>query len=347
MADDQGSAGARATVACFGEMLLRLSSPDNELLLQSGRLLAHFGGAEANVAVSLAHFGHSARVLTTLPDNPIGDAAAGELRRHGVDARFVTRRPGRMGIYFLTPGAVRRPSEVLYDRAGSAFAESGPETYDFETALAGCDWLHLSGITPAVSAQASAAALAAVRTAHRLGVKVAFDGNYRAKLWAAWGGDARPVLKEILAHADLLFGDDRDVALILEQNFTETDSVARRLAAAEVAFKAFPKLQRMVCTLRTEHALCRQGLGGFMATRQGSHLAPELMLEGVVDRIGTGDAFAAGVLHGLTTGLDADGALRFGLAAGAYKHSVPGDFNFARLTDIEAALSEAGLHVRR
>lgn len=351
MSQDQGSAVRSAKVACqvacLGEVLLRLSAPDNEVLLQTGRLLAHFGGAEANVAVSLASFGHEARVLTTLPDNSIGDAAAGELRRHGVDTRFASRRPGRMGIYFLTPGAVLRPSEVLYDRSGSAFAETGPEGYDFEAALSGCDWLHLSGITPAVSAKAAAVALEAVRTASRLGVKVAFDGNYRAKLWAAWGGEARPVLKELLSHAELLFGDDRDVALILEQSFDHADPVARRTAAAEVAFKAFPRLQRMVCTLRTEHSVCRQGLGGFMATRTGVHQAPELLLEGVVDRIGTGDAFAAGVLHGLHTGLDPEHALRFGLAAGAFKHSVPGDFNFARLADVEAALSEAGLHVRR
>ncbi|MGC1301537.1 MAG: PfkB family carbohydrate kinase, partial [Caulobacteraceae bacterium] len=150
MAEDRASADGSVTVACFGELLLRLSAPDSEMLLQSGRLLAHFGGAEANVAVSLAHFGHRARSLTTLPDNPIGDAAAGELRRHGVETGFVRRAPGRMGIYFLTPGAVLRPSEVLYDRAGSAFAETGAEGYDFEAALAACDWLHLSGITPAV-----------------------------------------------------------------------------------------------------------------------------------------------------------------------------------------------------
>ncbi|WP_158917244.1 sugar kinase [Caulobacter sp. S45] len=347
MAEYQGSARVSATVACFGELMLRLAAPDSELLLQSGRLLAQFGGAEANVGVSLAHFGHRVRAITVLPDNPIGEAALGELRRHGVDTSFLKRRPGRMGIYFLTPGAVLRPSEVLYDRAGSAFAETGADEYDFETALAGCDWLHLSGITPAVSPQAAAAALAAVRMASRLGVKVSFDGNYRAKLWAAWGGDARPVLKELVSHADLLFGDDRDVALILERSFDDPDPTARRTAAAQVAFDAFPRLQQIACTLRTEHAVCRQALSGFMATRQGVHRAPELTLEGVVDRIGTGDAFAAGVLHGLTTGMEAERALRFGLAAAAFKHSTPGDFSPARLEDIEAGLSETGLHVRR
>jgi 2-dehydro-3-deoxygluconokinase len=337
----------RGRIACFGEMLLRLSAPDGELLLQSGRLLAHFGGAEANVAVSLARLGHHARSLTVLPDNPIGEAAAGELRRHGVDLEFVARRPGRMGLYFLTPGEVLRPSEVLYDRVGSAFAEMGPEGYDFVAALAGCDWLHLSGITPAVSEKAAAAALAAVREAARLGVKVSFDGNYRAKLWAAWGGEARPVLRELVAHAEILFGDDRDIALVLGRSFDHLDPIARRTAAAEAAFETFPKLKRVVCTVRHEPAVRRQRLSGFLAARQGVCTTPEIDLEAVVDRIGAGDAFAAGVLHGVIQGMADERALRCGLAAAAFKHSIRGDFNPARAEDIEAALADRDLSVRR
>jgi 2-dehydro-3-deoxygluconokinase len=348
MTEEPGMAPqARGRIACFGEMLLRLSAPDGELLLQSGRLLAHFGGAEANVAVSLARLGHHARSLTVLPDNPIGEAAAGEMRRHGVDLEFVARRPGRMGLYLLTPGEVRRPSEVLYDRAGSAFAETGPEDYDFAAALAGCDWLHLCGITPAVSEKAAAAALAAVRAAGRLGVKVSFDGNYRAKLWAAWGGDAKPVLRELMEHAAILFGDDRDIALVLDRRFDHEDPVARRTAAAEAAFEAFPKLRRVASTVRQEPAVRRQRLSGFLASRQGVCTTPEIDLEDVVDRIGGGDAFAAGVLHGVIGGMTDERALRFGLAAAAFKHSVRGDFNLASAGDIEAALADSGLSVRR
>lgn len=348
MTEERGTAPkVRGRIACFGEALLRLSAPDGELLLQSGRMLAHFGGAEANVAVSLARLGHHARSLTVLPDNPIGEAAAGELRRHGVDLAFALRRPGRMGLYFLTPGEVLRPSEVLYDRAGSAFAETGPEAYDFAAALAGCDWLHLSGITPAVSEKAAAAALAAVRAAAALGVKVSFDGNYRAKLWAAWGGQARPVLRELVEHAELLFGDARDIALVLDRSFDHGDPSIRCAAAAEAAFEAFPKLQRLACTLRQEPAVRRQRLGGFLASREGICRAPEIDLQDVVDRIGAGDAFAAGVLHGLITGMADERALRFGLAAAAFKHSVRGDFSLARAEDIEAALEDPGLSVRR
>ncbi|MHB8287271.1 MAG: PfkB family carbohydrate kinase, partial [Caulobacteraceae bacterium] len=165
-ANDQAEAATSARgVACFGEMLLRLSAPESERLLQSARLTARFGGAETNVAVSLASLGHPARLITALPDNAIGQAAAGELGRHGVDAQFVLSRPGRMGLYFLTPGAVVRPSDVLYDRAGSAFAETQDQEFGFDDALEGCGWLHLSGITPAVSGKAAQAALTAVFTA--------------------------------------------------------------------------------------------------------------------------------------------------------------------------------------
>jgi 2-dehydro-3-deoxygluconokinase len=347
---DDTSEPARAgggRVACLGEPLLRLSAPDGELLLQSARLLAHFGGAEANVAVSLACLGDDARFLGALPDNPLGQSFAGELRRHGVELSFAPRRPGRMGLYFLTPGAVLRPSEVLYDRAGSAFAEAGPDAYDFDGALAGCDWLHLSGITPAVSAQAAEAALEAVRAAVRLGVKVSFDGNYRARMWAAWGGEPRPVLHELVGHASLLFGDHRDVGLVLGGAFDHADPMERRAAAAAAAFEAFPRLERMAGTLRAEPSVRRQGVAAFLATREDVALAPELALEGVVDRIGTGDAFAAGVLHGLIGGMTAERCLRFALAASAFKHSVLGDFSPAQAADIEAALADAGLAVRR
>jgi 2-dehydro-3-deoxygluconokinase len=343
MADEKGRA-----VACFGEMLLRLSAPGGEALLQSSRLNANFGGAEANVSVALARFGHPARLVTTLPENGIGEAARAELRRHGVDISCLRWAEGRMGLYFLTPGAVLRPSEVLYDRAASAFALTGAEAYDFDAALEGCAWLHLSGITPAVSAAATQAALAAVRAADRLGVKVSFDGNYRAKLWAAWGGEAQPVLRELLSHAEVLFGDHRDLSLILGGQFDQADPIARRTTAAEAAFNAFPRLQRMACTLRTETAISRQGLAGFLADRgQAPVSAPELTLEGVVDRIGAGDAFAAGILHGSICDLTPVETLRFALAAAAHKHSIPGDFSYATRRDIDAALAETSLHVRR
>lgn len=333
-------------VACFGEVLLRLSALEGELLLQSWRLQAALGGAEANVAVALAHLGHTTRMLSALPDTALGDQALGELRRHGVDTQFVLRRPGRMGLYFLTPGRVLRPSQIIYDRAHSVFAETAHDAYDFTLGLKDCAWLHLSGVTPAVGPVAAEAALAAAQAAKAMGVRLSFDGNYRAKMWAAWDGDARAILRALVDRAEIFFGDDRDIALILGLSFDQADPVARRTAAATAAFDAFPHLHYIASTLRVEHTVDRQALGGFLATREAVHIAPPVQLEGIVDRIGAGDAFASGVLHGLITGEAPAQALRLGQAAGAYKHSVAGDVSCARPQDLDDAMV-GGLHVRR
>jgi 2-dehydro-3-deoxygluconokinase len=334
-------------VLCFGELLMRLSAPDHELLLQSARLDARFGGAEMNVAVSLAHFGDAARLLSAVPDNALGAAALGEVRRHGVEARGVRQAPGRLGLYFLTPGAVRRPSEVLYDRAGSVFAETAPDEFDFEAALEGCDWLHVSGVTPAVGPKASASTLALVAAAKAQGMKVSFDGNYRAKMWAAWRGDGPATLRQILQSADLLFGDERDVALVLGATF-EGDLSARRQAAADAAFDAFPSLERICATVRIEHSIDDHELSATLHRRDGgAHQTQRLRLSGIIDRIGGGDAFAAGVLHGLLKQWPDDQSLAFGLAASAFKHSVPGDFNLAGEAAILEAMTGSTLSVRR
>jgi 2-dehydro-3-deoxygluconokinase len=334
-------------VLCFGELLMRLSAPDQELLLQSARLDARFGGAEVNVAVSLAQFGDEARLLSAVPDNALGAAALAEMRRHGVDAAGVRHAPGRLGLYFLTPGAVRRPSEVLYDRANSVFAEAAPEDFDFETALEGCDWVHISGVTPAVGLKASASALGLIAKAKARGVKVSFDGNYRAKMWAAWQGDGAATLRQILDAADLLFGDERDIGLVLGTTFAG-DLMTRRQAAAEAAFGAFPSLERICATVRVEHSIDVHELSATLHTRGGGACQTEaLRLSGIVDRIGGGDAFAAGVLHGCLKHWPDDRSLAFGLAASAFKHSVPGDFNLASEAAILEAMADGNLSVRR
>lgn len=335
-------------IVCFGELLLRLGAPGRQMLLQSPQFEVFVGGAEANVAVSLARFGHDSAQVGITPDNPLGAAAAGELRRHGVDTRSLRTGPGRMGLYFLTPGAVHRPSEVLYDRAGSAFALAGPDSYDWPALLAGADWLHLSGVTPALGERAAAAAIAAAREARRLGVKVSFDGNYRPKLWEAWNGDAPGLLKQILANTDLLFADHRDMAVVLGHEFTQESAEQRVDAAAAAAFAAFPGLGRLATTLRTQHSVDHHALSARMLTRDGrvfqagSHeIAP------IVDRIGAGDAFAAGVLHGLISGQEDGDALRFGLGAACLKHSLPGDFNLLGVDDVASFVNQGRFDVRR
>lgn len=334
-------------LVCFGELLLRLSAPAGELLLQTSQLKSHIGGAEANVAVSLARFGHATRMVSVVPDNPIGRAALEELRRHGVDVGGVQCAPGRMGIYFLTPGAGLRPSEVLYDRAGSAFAEAASDAVDWDRELAGADWLHLSGVTPAVGPQPAAAAVRAARAARDKGLTVSFDCNYRQKLWERWGGNGVPVLLEILECADLVFGDQRDVALLLGGAYDQDDPVDRRRAAAETAFARFPQLKRITSTIRTQHSVEEHELSGVLVARDGVWSTKTYPVGGIVDRIGGGDAFAAGLIHGLRTGMEPQAALEFGVAAGVLKHAISGDFNLASVDDVAALAGGGGLDVRR
>jgi 2-dehydro-3-deoxygluconokinase len=336
-----------AGFACFGELLLRLSAPGNELLLQSGSLNVHIGGAEANVAVSLAQFGHKALVASVVPDSPLGKACVGELRRHGVRTEAVHTGPGRMGLYFLTVGAGYRPSEVLYDRAESAFAQASPERMDWREILAEVSWLHVSGVTPAVGPNAAAAALRAVRAARAQGRLVSFDCNYRAKLWQRWQGDARTILREIVAESDLLFAEERDMALILGREFHTTPAHDRFQASAAEALATFPRLQRVATTVRSQRSVDDHDLAAKLMSRTGLITTRTYSIGRIIDRIGSGDSFAAGVLHGLETGLDDQSSLDFGLAAACLKHSIPGDFNLSSVADVHNLLQDAGFTVRR
>ncbi|NYZ62298.1 sugar kinase [Luteimonas deserti] len=339
-------------ILCFGELLLRLGAPGRELLLQSRQLQVHVGGAEANVAVSLARFGHDASMAGTVAANALGEAALGELRRHGVDVTRVRSAPGRMGLYFLATGAGVRPSDVVYDRADSAFALAPPSAYDWPALLDGVDCLHVSGVTPAVGPHSAEAATAAVRAARGQGGLVSFDGNFRPKLWAGWNDRPAPLLHALLAEADIAFIDHRDIDLVLGVDAGEADlpavSAERTRAASARAFAAFPHLQRIVCTQRDVRSVDAHGLGALLVHRAGAvHRIDAQPVDGIVDRIGAGDAFAAGVLHGVLSGMDDGRALAFGLAAARLKHSVPGDFNLVGASDVSALVDSGRLDVRR
>ena len=335
-------------VVCFGELLLRLNAPGREFLLQSGQLDVHVGGAEANVAVSLATFGHSASVVTILPDNPLGIAARAALRRYGVGTEQVRLvAGGRIGLYFMATGAGHRPSQIVYDRRDSAFALSAPDLVDWTAATAGAQWLHVSGITPALGPGPAAATLRAVRSARERGLLVSFDCNYRAQLWQAWKSDPARSLRELLEHADLAFADGRALALVLQQDAARLAPPDRFREAAELAFAAFPNLQHVATTLRTEHSVDHHEISAVMASRTQVHSTRTYSLDGIVDRIGSGDAFAAGVLHGRLSGLEAQETLDFAVAAACLKHSIRGDVNLATVADVHHLLSEHGFAVRR
>ena len=332
------------TIAFFGELMLRLSPPGRELLLQTPKLEVNVGGAEANVATGLACLGHTVRMVSAVADNPLGASVIGELRRRGVDTSTVAVEPGRLGLYFLTPGAGLRASEVVYDRAHSVFADRAADSWDWDAALNGATRLHLSGITPALGPNTAAAAIAAAEAATARGIPVSFDGNYRAKLWEAWESDPRAVLTRLIGHADILFGNHRDISLLLGRTFSGEGSDRRR-EAAQAAFEAFPKLQIIASTARHVDDADSHRIAARIDMRSSWHQTPEVLVAGIVDRIGAGDAFAAGVLHGLAEGGDAKAAAEAGLALTCLKHSLPGDASLFTRADL-AAFGE-GLDVRR
>lgn len=321
---------------CFGELLLRLTAPGRELLLRSGQLDVYVGGAEGNVAIALACLGDQAVMISSVPDNRLGDAAVRHLRAYGVDVSPVSRAPGRMGLYFVSPASGVRPASITYDREQSSFAAAGD--YDWERLLEGADLLHLSGISPALSDSAARAAIAAAKAAMAKGVKVSFDGNYRSQLWAKRNCDPRPILSELVNMATILFGNHRDISLLLGREFSG-DGEERRREAALAAFEAFPNLGTIASTARHAVDCDHHRLSARIDTREQEFQTEEVQLTGIVDRIGAGDAFAAGVLHALFNGRDCATAARYGLALACLKHGLPGDSSLFTQADIDAFLS--------
>jgi 2-dehydro-3-deoxygluconokinase len=334
-----------AAVACFGELLLRLTAPGRELLLQRPHLDVHIGGAEANVAVGLASLGHATRVVSTVPDNALGQAAVGYLRRHGVDTSGVATAAGRMGLYFLAQGAGLRASEIVYDREASSFARVRPGDFDWDRLLDGVDLLHMSGITPALGPQSAEAAIVATQAAERLGVPISFDGNYRAQLWERWESNPRKILTRLVSKAEIMFGNHRDISLLLGTSFSG-DGPERRREASKAAFAAFPKLRLIASTARHIDDADRHQISARVDTPEGIAQTEEVVVAGIIDRIGAGDAFATGILHGLRLGRDLEWTVRSGLAVTALKHSLPGDASLFAPRDIDAFLS-GELDVRR
>ena len=330
-----------APFVCFGELLIRLCVTGGHVLESLPPLQPVVGGAEANVAVGLSRLGHATRMVSIVADNALGIAAVNELRRWGVDTTTIATGPQRMGLYFLTPGAIHRPSDIVYDRAGSAFAAADFRTLNWPNLLAGAGWLHVSGVTAALGENCVMAALTAMQAARSAGVQVSFDCNYRPKLWADWGGDAPAFITQLMAQADLIFGGYRDIELVSGQRFKD------ERAAADHAFAILPYLQRLACTRREQITVDHNRLTGLMYTRARSFETDTHNIERIVDRIGGGDAFAAGVMHGLLRGESDSRALDYGIACACLKHAQPGDASLATPAELDAFLSEDGFDVKR
>ena len=323
-------------VVCFGELLLRLSPPGDERLFQSPQLRAWFGGSEANVAAGIAHLGGRSACVTRLPDNAVGDAALAAVRAEGVDVSGVLRGDGRMGIYFVEPGAGLRPMRVVYDRAGSAFSRLDPASLDWPALLDGAAWLHLSGITPALGDRPARAAHDAAGAARSAGVKVSIDLNYRPALWQ--GRDPRAVVPALVRGCDLLIGNPGAAAAMLGVDSGAGDphdpAFARRAAeriAGELGCAA------VAVTLRDVVSASEHRWSAALWDGAALHQARRWTVR-VVDRVGGGDAFAAALIHALQDGREPAAALEFATAAGALKLTIPGDFNRVCAAEVDRLL---------
>ena len=340
------------TVVTFGELMLRLAAPGHERLLQTPRFAATFGGAEANVAVALASFGVRAAYVTVLPEkNPIADAAVAELRRLGVDTSRSVRGQGRLGIYYLEAGASQRPSRVVYDREHSAIALAQPGDIDWNLAFEGADWFHITGITPAISASAADLALESMRTARAMGLTVSCDLNYRKNLWK-WGKSAVAVMSELAKWADILIANEEDVQMSLGLE-THVDATSGDLDLGQYetltasVLTAYGHLRAIAITLRESRSASENGWSACLNDRTEFMASRRYHITHIVDRIGAGDAFAAGLIYGWTTLPTHQEALDFAVAAGCLKHSIAGDFSRSTVDDVNALQADASGRVER
>jgi 2-dehydro-3-deoxygluconokinase len=331
-------------VVTFGEVMLRLATPGHLRLNQSPVLEMTFGGGEANVAVSLALWGEETAFVTRLPKNDVAEACMQRLRGLGVDTRSILRGGERIGIYFLETGASQRASTVTYDRAHSAISEIDPAELDWQKILAGADWFHFTGITPALSAAATQAALDGARAAKKLGLTVSCDLNYRKKLWTS--EKASQVMSGLMEHVDICIANEEDAekvfgikaggAAVTEGKLDH----ARYVDVAKQLTKRFG-FKGVAITLRESFSASHNGWSGLYFTGGHDYFARRYELQ-IVDRVGGGDSFAAGLIHALAKKKSPQEAIEFAVAASCLKHSVSGDFNLVKLSEVEALLGGDG-----
>ncbi len=328
-----------ASIATFGEIMLRLSPRGKEKLFQTQDFLGTFGGAEGNVAVSLANYGEDVAFITALPANPVGDACVAELRRFGVDTSLIRRSGDRVGIYYAETGACCRPSKVVYDRAHSSIAQAKPGDFDWDMLLRGVEWFHTTGITPAISEGASDLVLEALKACRKKGITVSCDLNYRKKLWK-WGKSAPEVMTEVTKYVDVAIANEEDCqkSLGIEAEADVTSGELDRGAYEELAEKVlvtFPQMKFLAVTLRESLSADHNKWSAMLAMRGEKPLfSRRYDILPILDRIGGGDSFGGGLIHGLRSFENPQEALEFAVAASALKHTIYGDFNQVSRADV-------------
>lgn len=333
-------------VLTMGEIMLRLKTKDHERFMQSPLFEATFGGGEANVAVSLANFHMPVEYLTVLPENDMGEACIGELRRFGVDTGKIIRKPGRMGIYYLETGANQRPSKVIYDRAGSTMACAVEEDFDWDSAFANVDWFHITGITPAISESAAKVSVEAVKQAKARGITVSCDLNFRKNLWK-YGVEAKTIMSEITKYTDVVIANEEDCQKSLGLNIDvdvaegSLDTKKYEMLTRKLV-ESYPNVSKVAVTLRESHSADHNGWGACIYNGSEFYISRHYEIHDIVDRVGGGDSFGAGLIYGLRT-YDSDAkALEFAVAASCLKHSIPGDFNRVSVKEVETLMGGDG-----
>jgi 2-dehydro-3-deoxygluconokinase len=359
-------------VVTFGEIMCRLASPANLRLRQTRELEVTYAGAEASVAASICNLGGKARYVTALPQHALADATMDTARAVGIDTQFILRTDsGRLGLYFLETGANQRPSNVIYDRADSAIALTDANAYAWDDIFADAQWLHLSGITPALSQTAAEATLLAAEKAKAAGLTVSCDLNFRKKLWQ-WDPSkqarelAEDTMRQLLPHLDIVIANEEDCADVLGIHAADTDvhagtlNTSRYPDVARQVVAQFPNVSKVAITLRESLSATHNNWGAMLydAAQDKAFFAPldgegnyaPYQIKNIVDRVGGGDAFAGGLIFSLTTKelSDPQTAVRFAVAASCLKHSIKGDFNYSTRPEVESLMggSASGRVVR-
>jgi 2-dehydro-3-deoxygluconokinase len=309
-------------------------------------LEATFGGGEANVAVALARFGCETAYVSFVPANAIGDACLGELRRHGIDVSAVVRKGNRLGIYFLETGANQRPSVVIYDRGASAIAEARAGDVLWDDVFRGAGWFHITGITPAISMSAAELSLEAVKKAKEMGLTVSCDLNYRKNLWK-YGKSAHEIMGEIIRYANVVIANEEDcqkalgISVAVDVESGKLDARQYRQLAEKV-LNTYPNLSHLAITLRESISADENGWSAVLTTGGEFLVSRKYQISDIVDRVGSGDAFAAGLLYGLTQMDGSQEALEFATAASCLKHSVPGDLPLLTVAEVKSLMGGSG-----
>lgn len=322
----------------FGEIMLRMTPPSMETILQTPGFVATPGGAEANVAASLANYGESVSYVTALPENPIADAVIGELRRFNVGTDYIRRSGDRVGLYYTQTGSVMRPSKVIYDRSHSSISEVKPGDFDWDDILEGKKWFHVTGITPAIAEGTADVTIEALKKCREKGITVSCDLNYRKKLWK-WGKEPVEVMTEIAEYVDVMIANEEDcqkclgIKLDVDVTAGSLDTEKYR-GLAEKVMTQFPDVKYLAVSLRESISANHNNWSGVLATKENFFVSRKYSITDIVDRIGGGDSFGAGLIYGLNHFENPEDAINFAIAASALKHTIYGDFNRVSKEDV-------------